>query len=229
MLTAPLLVAGLLAGQAAGDAGDLEGRWHLTFTLPIVQRAPVMGDTSRDFVLHAIVEVTGEERGALSQRTRPCAVELKGGGATRVEVPEGFPAAITVPASPISLEDGRVATALSGITVGYRDGKKALPDDEDDPSVTDGDRDGEPGATVVLHVLEMGEVKLFVVLRLALQLEGKRAGDDRYEGVVHVRRFEQNILGSAPPLPFLAQVRTSAEDGRFTLERADDGATCPSG
>lgn len=224
MLYTSLLVAGLLAGQPASDAGALEGTWQLTLTLPIEQRAPLLGDTSRDFVMHAIVEVTGED-GALTQRTRPCAVELEGGGAARVEVPSGFPAAIRVPPSAIRADKDALTTALSGVAVGYRaeDGDQPPPTDDDDPRVVDNDRDGDPGASVVLHVLEVGEVRLFVVLRLALHLEGERTGDDRYEGAVHVREFTQNIIGSSPPLPVVDQVETSARDGRFTLERTDAG------
>lgn len=231
MWSATLVLAGLLAGQSPEAADDIEGRWHLTVTLPIVQRAPLLGDTSRDFIMHGIVEVSGEE-GALTQRTRPCAVELQGRGATRVEVPARFPEAIDVPRSPISFDGDRVGAALEGIRVSHR-AEGTLPSDEGDPAVLDGDHDGEPGATVILHVLEMGEVKLFVVLSLDLELDGERTtdertADERYEGAVTVRTFEQNILGSAPGLPVLDQVKTSGEDGRFTLERAPDDATCES-
>lgn len=231
MAHAPLLAALLLATQPTEDPSSLEGRWHLTVHLPVVQRAPVLGDTSRDFVMHALVEVTSED-GVLTQRTRPCAVQLGGGGATRVEVPRGFPEAISVPPSSLEAEGERIATSLPDIRVGYRatDGDEAPPTDEDDPRVLDADGDGEPGASVILHVFEIGEVKLFVVLRLDLDLEGERA-NGRYEGVVRVRSFEQNIIGSAPPLPVVDQVRTTGEDGRFTLERTgerDQADACPS-
>lgn len=232
MIVQTLILVGLAASQppasTAANASSDEGRWRLTLTMPVVQNAPFLGDLERSFRMSALVDVTAGRDG-LEQRTSACALSIEGGIAARVSVPDDFASAIDVPLSPLESSNGRISTELREVHVGYVPSEpgESPPKSADAPSVTDGDRDGNPGATVVLRLFELGRVQLFVVQLLHLRLEGERKSPSRYEGVVRVLAFEQNLLGSEPRLPGLADdLTTRARDGRFTLEKVSPKTTC---
>lgn len=222
---------GLLATQAEGasDPASVEGRWRLSFTLPITQTAPVLGEFERVMQMTAIVDFEKRE-GGLVQRTSPCSLEISGGNvAARVDVPDRFADAILVPPTEVMSSDGRIESELKDIYLGYDPASPSAPPptSPDAPAVTDGDRDGHPGVTVVLKVLQFGRVELFVTQHLHLRLVGERTSPGRYQGDVGVIAFEQSLLGSAPSVPGLAEeLAVRARTGTFTLERVTPQTTC---
>lgn len=222
---------GLFATQAEGtsDPASVEGRWRLSLTLPITQTAPVLGDLERVMRMSAIVDFE-EREGGLQQRTSPCGLEIDGGNfAARVDVPDRFADAILVPSTEVISSDGRIESELKDIHLGYEPATPGAPPptSPDAAAVTDGDRDGNPGVTVVLRVLQLGTVELFVTQHLHLRLVGERTSPGRYQGDVGVIAFEQNLIGSAPSVPGLAEdLSVRARTGAFALERVTPETTC---
>lgn len=221
------------AAAEAPSPASPEGRWRLSLSLPVEQTAPVVGELERRFELTGLVDVRADREG-FTQQTRACAFAITGGGfASSVEVPDTFLDAIQVPASPLEASSDGIVTVLHGIHLGYESdhGNEDPPRHASDPRVRDSDGDGNPGVTVILRVLQLGEVELYVTQHLRLRLEGVRreqeGGEERYEGIVRVGRFEQHVIGSTPSLPWLTDALvTRAKEGRFTLERVGDDATC---
>lgn len=64
----------------------------------------------------------------------------------------------------------------------------------------DTDGDGAPGATIEMQIPAIGRVKLYVVQRSHLVLNGRRAPDGSLRGTVDIRMQEQRTIGTKPGL-----------------------------
>jgi len=104
----------------------------------------------------------------------------------------------------------------------------ALPTDADDLRVSDPDRDGNPGVTVLVRGMVDGEV--YVVQRGRSSLRTSFVSSDRIEGVVDWSA-EQNVLGASARVlrnPPPTEPDPDPTRNRFVAVRLDAGATCTS-
>ena len=116
--------------------------------------------------------------------------------------PDKFVAALGKHTYPIQIERDaqgwRYRADLGVERIGYRadavDGK--LPTQIDDPAVYNWDRDGHPGATLILAVPLLPDGELYVVQRGQSILNGRVVTPGRIDGGIEVRSFD--IESSAP-------------------------------
>jgi hypothetical protein len=78
-----------------------------------------------------------------------------------------------------------------------------------------------------MQIPALGRVKLYVVQRSHLVLDGRRAPDGSLRGTVDIRIQEQRTIGAKPGLLVRSlAIRPDAANSRFTLQRVEPEATC---
>jgi hypothetical protein len=107
------------------------------------------------------------------------------------------------------------------------DGYLPLPQDGDDPGITDDDRDGHPGVTLKLDVPVFGQVDLYVVQHVHTQISGTFTAPDRVEGLVDMRILQQRAVGAGNPL-FNRNTETEPvrAESPFLLIKVPETTTC---
>lgn len=229
------LLAGLppsVAAEAPHVAHAWSGSYALELRLASSTRIPLLGSQRSVTTSLMLVDVERTPDG-WTQRHRVCDVRVKGSSALRMIVPDAFVRGLPVRRYPAVLDEGAQGvryTADMGLeAIGFDPTVTggALPRDADDPGVRDSDRDGSPGATVLLEVPAAGRAKLYIAQRSHLVLSGRETAPDRIEGGVQVRFQEQRTLGADPGF-FARTPATRPDPGRsgFTLVRAPGARSC---
>jgi hypothetical protein len=119
----------------------------------------------------------------------------------KTTLPPAFVQAMPSPTYTIVLgADGSYEADPGPVAAGFRDDGGALPETPDDPRVLDWDRDGLPGATILVDVPILGHAVLQVAQRGHMRYRGARTGPDTFEGRAHTLRMEQRTLASSHPL-----------------------------
>jgi len=223
------------ANDAAPTTIDLTGVWGQRWTQTAVSRVPVVGRvrSTTETLLLLSIQQNGD---SLEIAQEVCAVDVSSGnGMVRTVIPDAF-----VDALPESVVEARLD--LGGTTPGIRDWDSldvvgatltnadadALPTDADDLRVSDPDRDGNPGVTVLVRGMVDGEV--YVVQRGRSSLRTSFVSSDRIEGVVDWSA-EQNVLGASARVlrnPPPTEPDPDPTRNRFVAVRLDAGATCTS-
>lgn len=146
-------------------------------------------------------EVLDTEEGWVVE-SRYCAVEQEPLGRVRTTIGQAFVDAMppwSVPLDVRETGDGRISVRLPDhVMVLGADltdpAGEPLPEDEEDPRVTDPDGDGHPGISVDVEGMVSGQV--YLVQRLVRGLSGILEGDGRMSGQV-TGAGEQRVIGAS--------------------------------
>lgn len=154
-----------------------------------VARIPLIGDQHSVTTSWMLVDLQ-QEGARWMQRHQVCDVRVHGdAGGARLIVPPVFLRSLPARVYPVSLTarndrgsySADMGVELIGLERSYSEA--SLPRNARRPGVRDTDGDGAPGATIEMQIPALGRVKLYVVQRSHLVLNGHRAPD----GSVRVR------------------------------------------
>lgn len=232
-----LIGVSLLAWPTRGTAGTDEfgeGPFAMQLRVAATARLPVVG-TQRSVTTSLLLvdweRVDGD--GALTQHHRVCDVRMEGGtGGVAPSVPDAFVQSLPsrhYPAEFRLAHGGRYAADMGLETIGFdpRITGGELPGAAGDAGVLDSDADGQPGATIELHVPLFGRARIFVVQRSHLVLRGARTEAGRIAGDVEFRLLEQRAIGADPALfNHTPVVKADPARSGFTLVRVPEGTSC---
>lgn len=215
----PLLSLALLSGLAHAVEGPAvgPGRYGLELVLGSDAVLPFLGPTPGTSRSWSLVEVR-EVNGRLVQRHQTCAVRMEGRtGSTSVHLPPAFVAALPQREVPISDSDV-YRVDLGEDAIGYDPKRGPMPVALGDAALIDSDGDGQPGATVELHIPVLGVVQLYIVQRGHVRLQGRAAEGGVIRGVVETVALDQRTLGASRPLfDHSPTVRPRPERSSFRL------------
>jgi hypothetical protein len=171
-----------------------------------VARIPLIGDQHSVTTSRMLVDLQRQGTRWI-QRHQVCEVRVEGdAGGARMTVPPAFVRNLSAREYPISLREGSTGwsyTADMGVELIGLDptfAEASLPRNARHPGVRDTDGDGAAGATIVMQIPALGRVKLYVVQRSHLVLNGRRAPDGSVRGTVDIRMQEQRTIGAKPAL-----------------------------
>ncbi len=212
---------------------DLTGTWRLVLDVATLAKIPVLGTTKIHTHQVMLVSVVRGAAGfeahhdtcSLQADTRP--------SIATTEFPAAFIDAIPAKDYPIQLKSAGsgwdVHMDLLPVAVGYEPSTGAFPTRLDAPSVTDWDRDGQPAATIRLHVPIFGTIDVYQAQTSRTLLDGRVASPDLLEGFISVAELQQRTLGASNRL-FVQNpdLRADPPNSTFRLERVPTGATCAS-
>ncbi len=198
--TTPMPPAGV-SGPASYAPDDPTGAWRMEVVVTTRVDIPVLGEIRSRTYNRLRVDVFRGPDGWM-QRHRLCEA--------RIVVPEHYgkttlpPAFIEAMPSPVYRielrDDGSYEADPGPVAVGFRDDGGAMPETVRDPRVLDWDRDGLPGATILVDVPLLGHAVLQVVQRGHMRYRGARTGPDSFAGTAQTLRMEQRTLASSHPL-----------------------------
>lgn len=231
-----VLSAGLLAStpdRGSGSEVTWAGRWAMELRITSVARIPLIGNQHSVTTSWMLVDLQ-QEGTRWIQRHQVCdfRVDSDAGGA-RLIVPPAFVRSLPTRVYPISLTpaNGRgscradMGVEVIGLDRSFSD--VSLPTNARHPGVRDTDGDGAPGATIEMQIPALGRVKLYVVQRSHLVLNGRRAPDGSVRGAVDIRVQEQRTIGARPGLlgrsPAIRPVSARSD---FALVRVPDTTEC---
>ncbi|TNE91563.1 MAG: hypothetical protein EP330_04990 [Deltaproteobacteria bacterium] len=219
----------LTASAVAAEPWDPSGTWVLEYRITTRADLPVVGflKTNTTNVVLVQLQRDGDE---WVQQHLLCS-STTSGGLVKSELPEPFLARIGPRHYPVRIDVSHelaVYEADTGaFTTGYDPTCGPLPDDIDDPCVTDWDRDGIAGATARVKppLFPWGEV--YVAQRNHIALHGSAIDPDRFEGSVQVLALKTRVLGASNPRYVKNPViRVDEENSVFVMERARQAKSC---
>jgi hypothetical protein len=234
-----LLVVGLLmavGGRAeasmVGDPILWVGRYAMELRVASTTKLPLLPSERSTTVSLMLVDIHQGRDGILQQRHHVCDVRVEGSSSVRMTVPPAFVRALGSRQYPVQLRSGsdqwRYVADMGLEAIGFdpRAGDQ-LPRNAADPRARDSDGDGNPGATVELHVPVMGRARLFIAQRSHLVLRAEAESPDRVSGRVDIRLMEQRTLGADPAMfRRTPDIRPDPDGSGFTLVRLPEGIGC---
>lgn len=186
-----LLVAPLAAGRAQEGVGPVApglyaGRMYSSSRARTRPSNRYLRVRTTSFLLH---DVRSTERGLVVE-SRYCHVEQEPLGRVRSTLGPEFVAAMPAWEAPLTIDPGngdvpgvRIADAVMVLGARLDDPlRDLLPEDPDDPRVTDPDGDGHPGVTVNVRGFVSGQV--YLVQRLVRGFRGTSRSDGTLAGTV---------------------------------------------
>lgn len=221
------------AGATEGAMPVISGTWAQEFVTTSISQIPILGEmrAATRTLLRMEIDQTG---GEATIRARVCSIEVGGGGGViRTIVPDALVASLPERNVDVRVrnEGGRVRIdgweqiEILGATLTNPEADP-LPQHVDDPTVTDSDRDGEPGVSVRVRGLVNGEIHL--VQRGWSRLDTTTVTNERIDGHIEWNN-EQVILGAtervlrnAPP----TWPDPSDRRNYFRSVRLDPASTC---
>lgn len=219
----------------AGAAERLVGSWGSMSTFASIQTLPFLGDQRSITRAFGIVTIAETAEG-LTFTERGCHVESGaegGGGSAMSEIPDAIPRSVE-PRSVLlqftgSGADARWLRPLLTNAIGYRGtgaSDEMLPMNAMDSRVFDQDGDGQPGVTVHISGLAMGDVH--VVQRAQAWYSGPLAGSGDLIAENHAEGGAQRTIGATNPLLMMdVPVRpdTDTSDNVIRLVRLEGAST----
>lgn len=219
----------LIATALSAEPVDLTGTWRLDWRVVSRNRVPVIGRITTSSEAWALARVEDNGHG-LSQEQRLCGGLVRA-GAVQSQLPPEYIASV-----PPKTYDVRIQAEGDQLTFQADTGKfwsghdptcAHLPEDADDPCVTDWDSDGQPGATVKVKAPLFKWVDVYVAQRTHLVLNGRVTSADRIEGLVEMWQMDTHVLAATNRLfARNPKVWIVPEESRFTMVRVDDETTC---
>ena len=212
---------------------DLRGDWR--FELVVVSHAsvPILGTTVVESRTVFRTTVSGTVEQPMIDAVA-CSIHVEPSRAiAKTIVPQPFVDAIPPKHVPVRLTwtDGawRFHADMQAQPLGYDPSVtgQALPQDADDPGITDLEGDGFPGGTIHLDAPLFGEIDLYVVQNAHTVLDGVWTGTDTWEGGATVRPFGQRTIGASNRL-FVANadIQVDQASSRFRWSRVPTGTSC---
>lgn len=207
------------------------GRYALELRLVSSAKLPLLGTERSVTTTLMLIELAPNGAG-WTQSHRVCDVRMQGSSALRLTVPPAFVQSFaerSYPATLVREGDWRYTADMGLEALGFDPAVTGgeLPRSADAPGVQDSDGDGEPGASVELHVPGFGRARLFVVQRSHLVLRGTQTAPDRFTGQVDILLQEQRTLGADPGIfRRTPRIRPNPERSGFALVRVRPGTGC---
>ena len=229
------LLGGLMwASPAMAEPASIDGTWYLRIRTATNAKVPIIGNTYIRSTTHLLTTIESTETGH-QQTQRTCIVDNRPSRSiTRTVLPEAFIAHLPVKTYPITVAtqpDGtrKYAADLQQQYVGY-DGRKAngvIPRRASDPAVFDWDEDGKPGASVLIDIPILGNVRIYMVQTNHTFLSGKFTSNDTVEGITRQRVLQQRTIGADHRL-LAANPKLTIGQGhdKFELVRIESGSDC---
>lgn len=219
----------------AAPTPDLTGRWAQLQRTTAVSDVTFVGEVISTTTALLLLEITRQGEG-FTLRETVCAIDLAStADSVTMRIPPAFQRAVSGRTRPARLErDGAgwryvqpMKIEVSGAQLKNPERDK-LPDDEDDPRVTDPDRDGKPGLTVQVRGLIDGDI--YVVQRDRSELTGTLSPDGtRVAGGIKWRA-EQTVLDATSVFlsgdPPESAPHKDAKRSTFKMTRVAPGASC---
>lgn len=224
MLTALLSVA--LAAEA-----PFAGTYALTHEVVTVAKVPVFRDVRSRAVVRSLLTVR-RDGDRLLQRQEICAFTLDSRSLVgRTVLPAAFVRAMPIREREIHVtpagEGWRYEADLGPLPVGWDPARGPLPTRLDDPAVADTDRDGRPGATVLVRVPVYGNVRVYVAQESHLVLRGTLGADGGVTGTIAPVTLASSVLDADVGLLARSpEVRFDADASGFRIEPVAAGTTC---
>jgi hypothetical protein len=228
------------ADIGAPDGPDLSGTWRVDLRLTHQAQVPLLGqvDIESRQVNLAVVEAG---RDGWVQRHEPCDLQSSSPTALAVTTfPPRFIAAIPRKEYPVSVS-GEAGAWTYHADYGFHAvgfdaalSPSGMPTQVDHPSVRDVDADGQPGATIEVHVPVIGTVEVYLVQQAHTVVDGlvKIGADGRVEEVggslAMLRSGQQTLDASNRLFAQTPKVKFQPTMSGFTMERLATGTTCAS-
>ena len=198
-----------------------------------IASVPVVGQQRSVTTSLMLVDISPRRRGWM-QRHQVCDVRVGSDApGMRMVVPPAFVRSLAAREYPVSFRDaadGSSYTADMGLeTIGLDPSRLGaeLPRDPRHPSVRDSDGDGAPGAKIQMKLRLFGTVRLFIVQRSHVVLNGRRVSDESVRGSVDIRMQEQQMVGAKPSFfARSATIRPDPSRSEFTLVRVAPETDC---
>ena len=236
LLLASLLLSALFAlpgdPPAEPEVIDPTGRYAAELRVTSRSGFPLLPSVRSTTVSLLLVEVDGVP-GTWRQRHRVCEARIEGGSLVRMTIPDAFVRAMPARGYPLQLESGdgapRFRADMGLEAIGFDPGVTGgnLPVDAGSAGVIDADGDGAPGATVLMDVPGVSDIRLHIAQRSRLVLRGESDGKGGWRGDIDIPLLEQRTLGAEPEM-FARTPRLQAEPGRsgFRMVPLPGGAGC---
>ncbi len=191
----------LWPGPASASTALAPGRYGMELVVATFARVPVLGESRGSSVSLLLVDLAEGPDGQLRATQQVCTVEMRGAGErAQMRLSDGFLRAQGKKSWTVRLaEDGAMVADLGVDHVGFAPSGRdsPVPKRATDPGVIDWDKDGRPGATILLRAPVLGDVELYVAQRAHVRLRGRALPEGGAEGAVEVLRFEQHTIGSS--------------------------------
>jgi len=228
------LVHGAQASENILKPEALAGTWHLRMETASDARFGFLGKIHIQTTTHLLVAISQGPVG-LTQTQQICAISsVPSSNISRTILPTAFISHLPKKTYTITVanqgENTWHYTADLGQTfVGY-DGTKApnaIPSKAGHPAVFDWDRDGKPGATVIVDIPILGEVRIYLVQTNHMQLSGSVQSPDHISGKAIQILMDQRTIGADNfLLSGSPNLTVGAGHDGFDLGRIKAGADC---
>jgi hypothetical protein len=216
---------------------DLEswiGRYAMELRVASTARLPLLPADRTTTVSLLLVDLrVAAGAGTLIQRHQVCAVRIDGSSSVRMQVPDAFVHALSSREYPAefarSSSGWEYAADMGPDAIGFDPARTGgeLPRSAVDEGVNDADGDGEPGATVEMHVPAFGRVQLFIAQRSRLVLRSVEVDGVGIRGGVEIRMLEQRTLGARPAFfGRTPRLTPDPERSSFNLVRVAESTDC---
>ncbi len=222
----------LWAWLSVASAMPLQAGTH-TLTIHSATRAkiPFFGWTPSVTRSRVLIELEQTDTGWIQTHT-VCDIKIE---TKRIPVktiiPDAFVKALPIKKYAIDVTetpDGFAYKANLGVdNIGMRPGANTVPSEVDHPDVVDMEKDGHPGATVLVKVPMFGMAKLYVSQRGSIQLDGTIGPDGTVTGrvlvgptVQHTLDASNLLLKSSPP------IKPEANKSWFRMQPHSGASTC---
>jgi len=170
--------------------------WVLETEIQTIAKVPVVGKVFTATKSKSAVVFESQD-GHLVQHQRLCEVVVEDDiKMSDTVIPQAFIDANPIQSFAIGTLQPDYALDMGTTWVGVEEGTDPLPKRKNDPGIVDFEGDGQPGATVELHVSVFGDVKLRVIQVGHLALTGAWTGE-AFEGTIDVLRFDQRTISAS--------------------------------
>jgi len=226
-----ILVGLLLPAVLAADPPDLTGTFGLAQVAVAAAKIPVLGDVKSATLTWSLLTITRDDAG-LHQRQEVCAFEILGRNLfAKTRVPPGYtkmlPIRVTEPGLRWDGAAWRWDVDMGLLPVGYDPKLGPFPTTATDPGVADTDKDGHPGATVLIDVAIFGTVEVYASQATRVSMHGTVQDADHVAGALSVDAVDQLVIDASNRI-FVQNPRVHAvqEGSTFRMARVPAGTTC---
>lgn len=224
----------LFPGPAHAQAPPLdEGVYVMVVEVGSESQVPLAG--SAEITTRSLLRVDLDRTadGGWQQRQQLCAIDIQSDTRASTVLPQAFVDAMPIKRYPVRIaprEDGswsyRADPGPNHIGYDPRLTGGALPERRNDIGVVDFEGDGQPGATMLIQVPILGNVRMYIAQLGWPQFEGE-VRDGRIEGRVWSRASDSRTLGASVGLfAANATITPVPERSRFQVLPVAASETC---
>lgn len=228
-----LIPVALAAGPQAEPAPPIQpGAYVMVVEVGSTSKVPVAGTANITTRSLLQVDLSQDPDGGWTQTQKLCAVEVESDTRATTILPQTFIDAVPDKAFPVRLIEGASGWSYAADPgpnhIGYdpETSGGVVPTRRNDPGVVDFEGDGHPGATILLNVPVLGDVRMYITQFGWSQFRGE-VTEGGVEGKVLSLAAESRTLGASIGL-FAADATITPvpERSRFQLRPIPAGTRC---